>query len=128
MRIWNINLINLIKGLLGIGYVREYISDPNNNKLMRHEISQYKNKLMHGCSEIYFPISGNRKLETFFQVKNGRKHGFSEFFHSTTGTIETRMCFLNDVPHGWREVFDEGGNLLTKELYDNGNIIKIKGK
>ena len=37
-------------------------------------------------------------------------------------------CFLNDVPHGWREVFDEGGNLLTRELYDNGNIIKIKGK
>ena len=124
---WNINILNLIKGFIGKGPVREFLTDPDGNKLMRHEISQYKGKKQHGCCELYYPVSGKkRKLENYFQVKHGKKHGFTEFYHATTGMIETRICFMDDVAHGWREVFDEGGQLLETELYKNGELVDFK--
>ena len=78
MKVKNIDLINFLKGFFNLGSLREYLTDPENNKLMRHEISQYKDNIRHGCCEVYFPTDGeNRKLENFFQLKNGKKHGLS---------------------------------------------------
>ena len=122
----NVNILNLFKGFWGIGSMREYLTDPDKNKELRHEISQYRNKHVHGCTEVYYPISGTqRRMENFFQLRNGKKFGFFEDYHKSTGIVCTRITFLNDLPHGWREVFNEGGELIERELYENGKKINL---
>ena len=125
MKVKNIDLINFLKGFFNLGSLREYLTDPENNKLMRHEISQYKDNIRHGCCEVYFPTDGeNRKLENFFQLKNGKKHGITESYHKNTGTIETRFSYVNDTLHGWRDVYNEGGEMIQRQLYEDGKLIK----
>ena len=64
----NVNIFYLLKGWLGIGSTREYFTDPDKNGELKHEISQYRDKHIHGCTEVYYPISGTRrKLVHFFK-------------------------------------------------------------
>ena len=129
MKIKNVNIINFIAGLIGVGSTREFFSAPNGPVDLRHEISQFKGSKQHGCSEVFFPTSGTqRKLEMFGQWRNGKKVGICETYHPKNGLIESRTTFVDDIPHGWHENFDEGGVLLKRELYQNGKVVKFSEK
>ena len=129
MKINNINIINYVVGSFGIGSTREFFTTPDGQADLKHEISQFKGSEQHGCTEVYFPISGvKRKLEMFGQWRNGKKFGICEMYHPTTGVIECRTTFLNDIPHGWHENFDEGGVLFNRELYQNGKVVEFSEK
>lgn len=126
IKILNINLFNLLKGFIGIGTLREHLTDPHNLGEIYHEIAQFKGKQRHGNADYYFPTDGpKRKIILSGQFKLEKKYGFAETFHRTTAALESRTCFLNDVPHGWAEVYDEGGILIKRELYKNGELIDL---
>ena len=129
MKIKNVSVFNFFAGQIGIGSTREFCSTPNGQKDLVHEISQFKDSKQHGCSEIYFPVSGTqRKLTMFGQWRDGKKCGTFETYFPRGGQIESRTTFVDDIPHGWHENFDEGGALLKRELYHNGKIIKFSDK
>ena len=129
MKIKNVNIINFIAGQIGVGSTREYCSIPNGHGDLVHEISQFKDSKKHGCSEIYCPVSGTqRKMTMFGQWRDGKKCGIFETYYPSGGQIESRTTFVDDIPHGWHENFDEGGVLLKRELYQNGEIVKFSDK
>ena len=51
----------------------------------------------------------------FGQWRDGKKCGIFETYYPSGGEIESRTTFVDDIPHGWHEDFDEGGNLLKRE-------------
>ena len=61
MKIKNINTINFIAGLIGIGSTREFCSAPNGQVDVKHEISQFKGSKQHGCSEVFFQPQEHRE-------------------------------------------------------------------
>ena len=61
-------------------------------------------------------------------MERRKKNGIGETYYPESGQMESRTTFVNDIPHGWHEIFDDGGVLLKRELYQNGEVVKFPEK
>lgn len=86
----------------------------NNQQLMMLE--NYKNDLLHGWKEIYFP---NGKVAEKQHFSKGKADG-KNFVYGKNGQLIQEYTYKNGKFHGPVKIYDANGNLKTEGNYKNG--------
>jgi len=78
---------------------------------------------MDGVAKIY--DANNRSLEMYGEMKNGNENGIVRKYYPN-GQVEYEYTAENGYIVGECKYYNESGELIKTEIYENGEIIKVK--
>jgi len=84
---------------------------------------EYKNGKMDGVSKVY--DINNGRIQMYGEMKNGKENGVVREYFSN-GQVKYEYTAENGYIVGECKYYNESGELIKTEIYENGEVVKVK--
>ncbi len=95
-------------------------ADPQKEKVLKSEVTHYKNGFYHGEWTQYFK---NGKIKAHGVYKNGYFDGQVKWYYPS-GKVQTSGWYKHNVRNGYWKIFDPEGDIESKTYYYNDKVLE----